>query len=130
MPGAIKQYQEKGKIMKKWHVLIVLALLGVIYQPTPTPVQAAPALVLYGTFEAMGITVNLAAGDDPQQNATTLVEYRQSGGGAYQQGYPLSRVNETRFVGSLFWLEPGVSYDVRVTFSDPDGAMNGAVVSG
>jgi parallel beta-helix repeat protein len=32
-------------------------------------------------------------------------------------------------VGSLFWLEPDTAYDVRVTFSDPDGGpLNGASV--
>ena len=40
---------------------------------------------------------------------------------------PLARVCGTRFVGSLFGLSPDAAYDVRVTFSDPDGApLNGA----
>jgi parallel beta-helix repeat protein len=92
--------------------------------------QTAAELELYGTFEAMGIIVNLTAGEDPDADAVTQVEYRQSGAGSYRQGFPLSRVDATRFVGSLFWLEPGTGYDIRVTFSDPDGGpLNGAVVS-
>ena len=68
----------------------------------------------------MGVIVTLAAADDPDEDATATVEYR-TGGEAYHAGFPLSRVSSTRFVGSLFWLKPGTTYDVRVTFSDPDG---------
>jgi hypothetical protein len=37
-------------------------------------------------------------------------------------------VDLTRFLGSLFWLEAGTAYDVRVTFSDPDGHPIGGTV--
>lgn len=67
------------------------------------------------------------AGDDPDGDSAAAVEYR-AGGGAYQAGFPLTRVNSTRFAGSLFWLKPGTAYDVRVTFSDPDGALHGVTV--
>ena len=90
------------------------------------PVRGAAGLELYGTFEAMGVSINLAAGDDPNQNATAQVEYRVSGSGTYQAGFPLSRVAINSFVGSLFWLTPGTTYDVRVIFTDPDGgSLNG-----
>ncbi len=78
----------------------------------------------------MGVIVTLDSGDDPDEDAVANVEYRSSGG-AYQTGFPLSRVSNTRFTGSLFWLEPGVTYEVRVTFSDPDGGpLDGASVTG
>jgi len=35
-------------------------------------------------------------------------------------GFSLTRTGPTTFIGSLFWLAPGGSYDVRVRFSDPD----------
>jgi hypothetical protein len=116
--------------MKMWRVFLLLVLLaGLLRQPSMKS-QAAAALELYGTFEAMGVIVNLTAGEDPDRDATAQVEYRQSGAGSYQLGFPLSRVSATRFVGSLFWLQAGTGYDVRVTFSDPDGgALNGAIVS-
>ncbi len=105
---------------------LVLAACG----QTPSAL-AATSLELYGTFHAMGVIVALTAGEDANQNAVASVSYRQSGTGAYQTGFPLTRVDATRFAGSLFWLTPGTAYDVRVTFSDPDGgAFNGAVVSG
>ncbi len=98
-----------------WFVVLALALLPVC------PVRAAASLDLYGTFHAMGVIVTLGAADDPDGDATAYVAYRVSGSGAYQPGFPLSRITNTRFVGSLFWLTPGEAYDVRVTFDDPDG---------
>jgi hypothetical protein len=93
-------------------------------------VQTA-SLELYGTFEAMGIVVTVDSGDDPDGDATASVDYRPSGVGAFVQGFPLARISETRFVGSLFWLEAGSTYDVRVTFHDPDGdPLDGVVVEG
>ncbi len=94
---------------------------------------AAASIELYGTFHAMGVIVTVAAADDAASltdgDATAAVEYR-TGGQAYQAGFPLSRVDDTRFVGSLFWLEPGTTYDVRVTFSDPDGdPLDGVIVT-
>jgi hypothetical protein len=117
--------------MKTRSILILLALLlGLLVQPAP-PVRAAASLELYGTFHAMGVIVALDGSDDPDGDATASVAYRVSGSGTYRQGFPLSRVADTRFVGSLFWLEPGTAYDVRVTFSDPDGdPLDGTTVVG
>jgi len=100
------------------------------FLPSSSPARAAATLELYGTFHAMGITVALGTSDDPDGDATTSVEYRISGTGAFHQGFPLSRVSDTRFVGSLFWLEPGTVYEVRVTFSDLDGSLHGVTVEG
>jgi len=110
-------------------LLLVLVLMAGVLSPSSSPVRAAATLELYGTFHAMGVIVTLAAADDPDQDATASVEYR-IGSEPYHAGFPLSRVSSTRFVGSLFWLEPGTAYDVRVTFSDPDGVLNGVTVPG
>jgi hypothetical protein len=91
---------------------------------------AAPSLELYGNFHAMGVVVTLGAADDPDANATATVDYRVTGTPTWQRGYPPSRVGATRLVGSLFWLTPGTSYDVRVSFADPGGALDGSTVSG
>jgi hypothetical protein len=76
----------------------------------------------------MGVIVTLGASDDPDGDAVATVEYR-TGGEPYRTGFPLSRINDTHFVGSLFWLEPGTAYDVRVTFSDSDGLLHGVAVA-
>jgi parallel beta-helix repeat protein len=81
--------------------------------------RGAASLELYGTFHAMGVIVTLDPSDDPDGDAVAAVAYR-SGSDAFRTGFPLSRVAASRWVGSLFWLEPGTSYDVRVTITDPD----------
>lgn len=48
--------------------LVLILLAGWI--AAPAPARAAAGLELYGTFEAMGAIVDLAAGDDPDQDAT------------------------------------------------------------
>jgi len=114
--------------MRPGRCLLFLILLFPLLRPLPA--RAAPGLTLYGTFHAMGVIIHLDAGIDPGQDATATVEYR-TGGAPYRAGFPLSRVADTRFVGTLFWLQPGTAYDVRVTLSDPDGGpLDGVVLTG
>ena len=115
--------------MKTRSLLILLALLAGLLLPPSPPARAAATLELFGTFHAMGVIVTLDASDDPDGDASATVEYRVSGSGTYRQGFPLSRVADTRHIGSLFRLEPGNAYDVRVTFNDPDGGpLDGTTV--
>jgi hypothetical protein len=79
------------------------------------------SLELYGTFHAMGVIATLPAGSDGNSNAVANVDYRVTGAADYAAGFPLTRTGATTFIGSLFWLAPGTSYDVRVRYSDPDG---------
>lgn len=123
-------FEVKGQSMRRRSLFILIVALASLLLPSPPPAHAAAVLELYGTFHAMGLTVTIATGDDPDQDAVANVVYRVSESGApYRQGYPLSRVGSTHFVGSLFWLEPGTTYDVRVTFVDPDGALDGVSLS-
>ena len=108
--------------------LILLTLMTNVLLPFAHPARAAATLELYGTFHAMGVIVNIAATDDPDRDAVANVMYQISGSGFYRQGFPLSRISDTQFVGSLFWLFPGTTYDVHVTFSDPDGALHGMTI--
>ncbi|MFQ5594921.1 MAG: hypothetical protein ACE5HA_12320, partial [Anaerolineae bacterium] len=87
---------------------ISLGVMCLILQPLA--VGAAASLELYGTFHAMGITATIAPTDDPDGDATAAVEYR-TGNEPYRAGFALARVDDTRFVGSLFWLTPGTAYD-------------------
>ncbi len=117
--------------MKRGRVVLTGSLLIFAFLCLPNGAIAAATMELYGTFHAMGVIVSLTAGEDPNQNAVAALSWRVAGSGEYRQALPLSRVTAGRFVGSLFQLAPGTSYDVRVTFSDPDGApFNGVTVSG
>ena len=122
--------------MKLCRIFVLLAILFGVYGVSDSPAQAsatAPTtavLELYGTFNSMGVIVTLDASDDPDRDAISNLEYRLLGESIYRQGFPLTRVADTRFVGSLFWLVPGNTYDVRVSFSDPDhDPINGVVLT-
>jgi len=78
------------------------------------------ALDAYGTFNAGGVVATVSG--DANRNASAQLEWRASGAGAWRAAHPLVRVDATHLLGSLFWLDPGQPYDVRVTLSDPDGA--------
>ncbi|THB78690.1 MAG: hypothetical protein D3926_12405 [Desulfobacteraceae bacterium] len=102
---------------------------AVIFFTGLTPAGAVPSLELYGTFHSMGLIATLT-GDDPQSNATARLSYR-TGANDFMEGFPLTRVSQDLFVGSLFMLSPGTVYDVRVTFEDPDSpALDNVQVSG
>jgi parallel beta-helix repeat protein len=79
------------------------------------------SLELYGTFHAMGVIATLPSGSDSNNNAVANVDFRVTGAADFGAGFPLTRTGPTTFIGSLFWLVPGTSYDVRVRYSDPDG---------
>jgi hypothetical protein len=123
--------------MKYCRILVLLGILFGAYGVSDSLVQAsatAPTMAnmeLYGTFNSMGVIITLDVSDDPDRDAISNLEYRLPGESIYRQGFPLTRVAETRFVGSLFWLEPGSIYDVRVSFSDPDhDPIHGVVLTG
>ena len=95
---------------------------------TRLPASAAPSVSLasasgYGNFHAGGVVVTIV-GDD-NFNASVTLEWRPTGG-TFRLGHPPLRIDATHFAGSLFWLSPGTSYDVRLTLSDPDGVTGPA----
>lgn len=115
--------------MKTTFIVLINSLFMAMLLTLPCQVGAAVVMELYGTFHSMGVIVTLNAGEDPDQDAIASLSYRVAGEGNYRQGFPLSRVAGNRFVGSIFNLTPGTSYDVRVTFSDPDVAPLNGVIS-
>lgn len=87
------------------------------------------SLELYGTMHAMGVIVQLDPTDDPNQDASATLQYRKTDE-SFRQGFQLTRVADNRFVGSLFRLKPGTTYQVRVSFADPSGdPLNGVVLT-
>ncbi len=89
------------------------------------------------TVCCLGFSVPISGDDDGDAVAT--IDYRRSGTNEWSPGLPLLRVRpelmsgETppstyglpvpieQFAGSVMKLAPGVSYDVRIRVSDPDG---------
>jgi len=81
----------------------------------------------YGTFESGGVTAVVTG--DANGNAAVQLEELAPGTSDYRIVHPLVRVDATHFVGSLFSLQPGSTYGVRVTLIDPDGVTGSATVS-
>ncbi len=77
------------------------------------------AVDTYGTFESGGIVAEISG--DANDNAQATLEWQGPGETDFRAAHPLVRVDATHFVGSLFWLQPGETYSVRVTLSDVDG---------
>ena len=105
--------------------LALAALVALVARPG----SAAATLALYGTFESMGVVATVAAGDDPQLDARAAVSVR-TGAAPFAPALDLVRTDVTHFVGSLFGLQAGTSYDVRVVFTDPGGALDGTAIQG
>ncbi len=101
-------------------------LTGLLLATAPAAAQTSTTLVAvegYGTLEAGGVTA--AVTGDSDGDAAATLEWRLAGAPTWASGHPLVRVDDGHFVGALFWLAPGASYEVRVTVSDPDG-VNGS----
>lgn len=112
-------------MMVKWSAIVVMLLVSI----TVSQIQSA-TLELYGNYHTMGVIVDLTGAEDPDEDAAASIQYREAGSGQlWSQGHHLSRVDMTRFSGSIFWLSSGISYDVQVIFSDPDGLLHEVLLS-
>jgi len=98
-------------------VLSLLIALPCASQSTVSLVDAES----FGNFHSAGIVLTIN-GDD-NTNALAELEVSQPGPTDFRPAHPLVRIDATRFVGSLFELDPGTTYQVRVTLSDADGVV-------
>ncbi len=82
------------------------------------------------TVEHLGVVWTVSG--DRDLDSTMVVEYRKTGTATWLQGAPAVRASPTLRVqdgplgidawgASAMFLEPGTSYDLRVTITDPDG---------
>jgi hypothetical protein len=80
------------------------------------------ALRTYSTITSIGVEWSIIG--DANHNATATVEFRATGASAWRSALPLVRVDyngANTLSGSVLFLSPGTSYDVRLTLIDPDG---------
>jgi hypothetical protein len=101
---------------------VVLAVLARLLAVGAGSAQASAQLVsvaTWGNLHAGGVVATIAG--DADGDASAALAWRRAGQAAFRAAQPLVRVDSTRFVGSLFGLTPGGSWEARVTLSDPDG---------
>ncbi len=106
----------------KTFMRIVSALFLLIIASTQCYGVTAGSLSYYATRHSIGIEWNLS--NDSNHNAVCQVEYRQTGTSSWEEALPLFRVDfngADMLAGSIFYLTPGTSYDVRLQLSDTNG---------
>jgi parallel beta-helix repeat protein len=106
------------------------ALLLSAFAATSLHAQNAVSLTAvdtYGTFESGGVVAEVSG--DANGNAQATLEWQGPGDSGFRAAHPLVRIDATHFVGSLFWLQPGQTYSVRVTLSDVDGVTGSPTAS-
>jgi hypothetical protein len=91
--------------------------------------SATPGAVTapYPTLE--NVSIEWAMADDDNANASATVRYRTAGQ-SFRDAMPLIRVPAgegegftwtSKLSGSIFGLQPGTTYDIELTLTDPDG---------
>ncbi len=100
----------------------------------PLPVLAAGndtttgSISLVPTIKCIGVVASYS-GDDNGNNSAVLT-YRKSGG-AWKTAHEMYvDRSDKEFRGSIFWLDDGTTYEVRVTFSDNDNVAGTNPVTG
>jgi hypothetical protein len=121
---------------KLTHIIVtslVLASLSIFNLPYPA--SSAPgdetvvgSISLVPTIECIGVVSNFTS--DSNHNNNAVLEYRQAGTSNWKTA-PEMYADRTghQYRGSIFWLTTNTSYEVRVTYVDPDGVTGSSVIS-
>jgi nitrous oxidase accessory protein NosD len=107
------------------HALLALAYLLTFavsaYSSGLTPGEVRS----HATIHSLGVEWDIT-GDD-NHDAVVMVQYRAHGSSAWKQALPLLRIDYNGYnmlAGSIFFLEPGTTYEVQLDLSDPDGGSD------
>jgi hypothetical protein len=76
----------------------------------------------YATCHAIGLEWDVS--DDADHDAVCAVTYKRQAAALWKEALPLYRVDfraDNMVAGSILFLTPDTSYDVRLRLSDPDG---------
>ena len=114
-----------------------LVMTATLLAAPPTPATAAPgdpinpgAVRVDATYTNIGVVWQVS--DDVNLNSTMELEFREQGTTTWQNGAPAVRAYPTLIVNgsalgldqwgaSAMFLNPGTTYDLRLTIADPDG---------
>ncbi|MFQ5809376.1 MAG: hypothetical protein ACE5JM_07130, partial [Armatimonadota bacterium] len=120
--------------MARYVASVVLGSMVFAYvalgQDGPNAARAGEPVLERPTLRCLG--VRWPIGGDANGNATVAVRFRGVGAAQWLEGLPLFRVETETMVaetppgtallaGSIFDLQPGIEYEIRLRLSDPDG---------
>lgn len=130
--------------MRRW--LISWLLLAVSYASyAADSIDVGDVHVDSPTICCLGFSVPIINGDD-DYDAVAMIEFRRVGVASWSSGLPLLRVRpeltseetppsqyglpfpKEQFAGSLFRLESGTEYEIRITVTDPDGGSRAQTI--
>ena len=102
-----------------WRGSIVAALSLVLAADARAQNASTPGVLeLYPTLQCIGARLHYTG--DLDSDATAHLEWRGQGG-VWTRGVEMSRIANSRWAGSVLWLQPGLPYEVRAVIDDPDG---------
>jgi hypothetical protein len=103
-------------------VLIGLLLSGLSLSAISAQAVTTAELRTYATQHAIGMEWDV--NNDTNYNATCSVQFRKQGRKTWQEAQPLFRTNfkgKNMLAGSILFLEPGTTHEVKLQVNDPDG---------
>ncbi len=119
-----------GLLMRGVVIVIVMVPLFLVAPAGAQNVITPGAVTVTSTFESLSVTAPFTG--DANANAAVAVQFRVTGSGAFKNAYPpfIDRratiagqanpfANQAR--GAIVGLAANTSYDVQVTWTDPDG---------
>ena len=106
---------------------LVLALVCLFSSESGASSLTTGQLRTYSTIHSIGLEWDIVG--DTDHDAVGTIQYRAQGTGTWKPGFPLFRVDYTNpdgeffnmFAGSLLFLNPGTTYEVKADIVDPDG---------
>lgn len=105
------------------HLALILALLCLYVAEAPAADNTAPGVLnSQATLHSIGLEW-MITGDD-NHDAQCQVQYRKQSSSTWKDFLPLYRVDYNgvnTLAGSLLFLSPSTTYEVKLTLSDPDG---------
>jgi hypothetical protein len=118
----------------------VVSFVAAYAQSSSLIAQPGAVIVEPPTTGALGVEWRIQSDDN--RNATAALAWRRTGELTWRDGLPLLRLNgeavqqgasfhyvaPNMFAGSVFGLEPGTSYDLRLQLSDPDAPSGSQAV--
>lgn len=124
-----------GPRLAVWCLLLIALAVHLTARSVPAQTGTVPnttpgVLRVYSTIYSVGVEWDVAG--DANHNAAAQVEYRVAGSTTWKPALPLTRVDyngANMLAGSLLFLNPHTTYQVKLALSDPDGGAETRVVT-
>ena len=107
----------RGSIFSNKALFCFSAALVLVQSLAAAPSKIAEVKT-YGNFETAGIIIKVEKMDFDE---SAKIEYRKSGETTYRRGHDFVRYDGNHMATSLFGLDLGSSYEIKITLVDPDG---------